>query len=250
MKKGCIYKISCLLSDKVYIGKTRNYKKRISSHKSTFKRDKHSFAIYYAMNKYGWENFNFEIIAYGIYNDYLLNELEKHFIRLFASQSPNGYNMDGGGSGIHSHSEQTKKKISEHGKNSNKGALLLRINPYFGKSGKDAAAYNKKVYNFIHPIHGVERCTQYELRTKYNLPPSSISIICTGKKKSSYGWMIEGVKYAKRDYAIHCFTHPVHGVELCTYYDLYKKYNLDKKGLFALCKGKLKNPYKGWSINR
>jgi hypothetical protein len=49
--------------------------------------------------KYGREIFKREIIVQGDFSNELLNELEKHYIRLYATVSPNGYNLTIGGDG-------------------------------------------------------------------------------------------------------------------------------------------------------
>ena len=41
MKKNGVYKITCLINNKVYIGATTNLRDRWSWHKSTLKNNKH-----------------------------------------------------------------------------------------------------------------------------------------------------------------------------------------------------------------
>jgi hypothetical protein len=59
-RTGCIYLITNLINDKVYVGQTLNYMKRMNDHKNSAKTPKYFFS--YAIRKYGWENFTKEIL--------------------------------------------------------------------------------------------------------------------------------------------------------------------------------------------
>jgi len=69
-----------------------------------------------AINKYGSENFTIEVIKEC--NIYELNYYEEHYIKLYNTLSPNGYNLTSGGS-ICRQSEETQilKRKSMIGKN-------------------------------------------------------------------------------------------------------------------------------------
>lgn len=88
-----IYKISNNVNDKVYIGQTIDLKKRWQNHKHDSKRLNQT--IYYAMRKYGVENFKIEII-HECNNEDELDEMEVKFIAEHNSYK-NGYNMNIGG---------------------------------------------------------------------------------------------------------------------------------------------------------
>lgn len=96
---GFIYKYENKLNHKVYIGQTTDLVNRKSSHryKSTFVKSK----FYNAVRKYGWENFDFDIIA-QVEEDSLekvcevLDSLEIKFIAEYDSFN-NGYNSTTGG---------------------------------------------------------------------------------------------------------------------------------------------------------
>lgn len=61
--KYCIYKITNLINNKVYIGSTKSYNRRISYHKSDLNNNKHiNNHLQAAWNKYGKDNFLFEIV--------------------------------------------------------------------------------------------------------------------------------------------------------------------------------------------
>lgn len=63
MKISGIYKIENILTGDIYIGSAVDIKSRWRRHKIDLKKDKHhSIILQRAYNKYGFENFNFEIL--------------------------------------------------------------------------------------------------------------------------------------------------------------------------------------------
>ena len=123
MKISGIYKITNLLSNKIYIGKSSNIYQRWTQHKSIASSHNNGGHIHNAIRKYGLENFSFEILL----ETTDLDKYERYFIEKFDSFN-SGYNLtkggDGGWSEInslgirgkgmlgHHHSEESKKKIS------------------------------------------------------------------------------------------------------------------------------------------
>lgn len=105
-----IYRITNKTNGKIYIGQTTTYiQSRWYSHCNT----SGCPALNNAIKKYGAENFVIEEID-GANSLSELNYLEQHYIHMYNSLVPNGYNIRNGGLN-HSHtvSEETKKKISE-----------------------------------------------------------------------------------------------------------------------------------------
>lgn len=123
-----IYEIRCLANNAVYIGKTKNYKRRIREHEYSLRkgtnRNKQMQADY---NKYGAENFESKILSYDKDN---LDKLEAEYIQA-ARDTGICYNVFSGGSigykanqafrdrmsEVHSgrvDSEETRKKKAEH----------------------------------------------------------------------------------------------------------------------------------------
>ena len=104
--KGIIYKYTSP-SGKCYIGQTINEKERKNQHKRTYikvENLKLDTAFYKSIRKYGWENFNYEVLETvdeskkNIFN--VLNTLEIMYIKKYDSYN-NGYNLClGGNSGI------------------------------------------------------------------------------------------------------------------------------------------------------
>ena len=56
----CCYKITNKITDKVYIGVTNNFNRRMSNHKY-----KANNKLKPDIDKYGWDNFIKEILFYG-----------------------------------------------------------------------------------------------------------------------------------------------------------------------------------------
>lgn len=106
-KFGIIYKITNLINNKVYIGKTiSSLEKRFNAH-FTIKR---KYYFQRALHKYGRENFKIEQICSSL-NINNLDELEKYFINYYNSIFPYGYNLTFGGEGGLK-SKQTRINIS------------------------------------------------------------------------------------------------------------------------------------------
>lgn len=100
-----IYKFTNKINGKTYIGQTNNIEQRKRGHKSTAYNNKaHDYhnAFHNAIRKYGWENFDFEILeevddSFG--REYL-NQREIFFISYYDSLvGHNGYNIKEGGNG-------------------------------------------------------------------------------------------------------------------------------------------------------
>ena len=92
-----IYKITNLINGKSYIGQTNDYKRRFREHreKNYGESDK---LLYKAFDKYGIENFSFEVIEDKTSN---YNDREKYWIKYYHTYihdpEANGYNMTEGG---------------------------------------------------------------------------------------------------------------------------------------------------------
>jgi len=100
-----IYKITNLINNKVYIGKSE-----VSIEQRWEAELKYGLNEHFnrSVKKYGIENFKFEII---IETEENINELEKKFIKEYKSYDPNfGYNKTFGGDGVIPTEEIRKKK--------------------------------------------------------------------------------------------------------------------------------------------
>jgi group I intron endonuclease len=120
----CIYKHTSIESGKSYIGQTNNYKARNYHHQN---KDRcRAFAS--AIKKYGWDNFNHEILEENLTLKEA-NEREVFYIETLNTLAPNGYNLRVGGDNKRfsletiekmrevnigrKHSEDSRKKMSE-----------------------------------------------------------------------------------------------------------------------------------------
>lgn len=92
-----IYKVTNKINGNCYIGKTvQNLEKRKNDH---FKQSKKQFSIYFykAIRKYGWDNFEWEVLT-ETDSESKLNALEKFYIATYRKMI-NIYNMTEGGDG-------------------------------------------------------------------------------------------------------------------------------------------------------
>jgi len=113
-----IYKVTNQINQKYYIGKTeKTFDERKSNHLSDAKNDR-GFAFHSAIRKYREENFVWEIVEDGIVDELTLNQKEEHYIALYESFGPKGYNMTKGGEGQKGWvpSDETRAKWSEQRK--------------------------------------------------------------------------------------------------------------------------------------
>lgn len=93
-----IYKITCLVTNEVYVGQSTAIARRWATHKRELKKGIHyNKHLQRAYNKYGESNFTYEILEQCPKDK--LNEREKFYIKMFNSFNA-GFNQDIGGSDI------------------------------------------------------------------------------------------------------------------------------------------------------
>lgn len=141
MKTSGIYKISNTANCKIYVGSSLNIKVRWGIHRSQLRNNCHPNAyLQRAWNKYGEENFSFEIIEECAEDILLLKEQEwLDSLKSFSTEcgynilqqaySPSGYK----------HSEKSKEKISKgnKGKKRSEECKKKLSNFRLGKSYED-----------------------------------------------------------------------------------------------------------------
>lgn len=108
MRTHYIYKYTNRSNGKCYIGQTVDIKVRCRQEKYTT-----CTKFYRAIQKYGWDNFDFEILCECSENE--VDERERYYIAFFDSVN-NGYNLESGGCANKTVSDETKQKISQSGK--------------------------------------------------------------------------------------------------------------------------------------
>lgn len=108
MKQCGIYCITNIKNNKRYIGQSVNIKKRFYSHRYSLKKQIHiNKHLQSAWNKYGRDNFKFEILKECSRDE--LNKYEIEFIKKYDTTNPQkGYNHELGG--------RKNKKVSLHSK--------------------------------------------------------------------------------------------------------------------------------------
>lgn len=110
--KLIIYKVTNLVNNKIYIGKTiLGLNRRMRAHYHEAEKRSYKMVFHDALRKYGKDNFVWEILDTVMLSDLLL-DLEKFYIAKYNSKIPNGYNMTDGGDGMSGYkpSEETRKK--------------------------------------------------------------------------------------------------------------------------------------------
>ena len=186
MKTSGIYSITNKINHKIYYGSSKGCEMRIRRHKSYLNRNIHSNPhLQSSWNKYGSDAFVFEIVE-EIEPERLI-EVEQQYLdwcKLFPLWSYNmSYNAECGQKGriawnkgiSASEIQKQKQSISMTGK----------------LSGNKHWNYNNTIYTFKNKITGeIFNGTKYNLRQKYNLLSSEISVLMRKKSNSHRGWIL------------------------------------------------------------
>ncbi len=197
IKRHCIYKITCILTGKIYIGQTNDFKRRWRQHCSAARSKTPSLRIDAAIKKYKIENYIVEIIFIiaepcictpknPAKCKFISDEIEKLMISQHDSHISlgNGYNVSVGGSNAPK-SEITRKKISESRKGQapwNKGTKgLMPVAWNKGTKGL-IKSWNKGIYKLPWPSD--KELT--ELAAKYTLTEISKQLDFNGPTLFKY----------------------------------------------------------------
>lgn len=106
-----IYKITNIVTQKIYIGQALDIERRKSRHEYAAQNEKAEDHLYRSMRKYGKENFLFEILEVCEEKD--LDDKERYWISFYESYNPRkGYNKTLGGKRKNRFSEESKEKLS------------------------------------------------------------------------------------------------------------------------------------------
>ena len=105
-----VYKIQCKVNNKLYVGKHQTKKLKDGYFAG-------GYLIKKALNKYGKDNFEREIIEFCQNEEDVCNK-EKYWIKYYNSCYPNGYNITEGGEGRswfknHPNKETIRQHMSE-----------------------------------------------------------------------------------------------------------------------------------------
>lgn len=96
---GTIYVVTNNLNGKQYVGQTVVAANKVG----------HGYMVTAAYKKYGKQNFSYEVVKSGIPARNTLNYLERFWIKAFDSRTPNGYNIEHGGSDKDKVSDETRE---------------------------------------------------------------------------------------------------------------------------------------------
>ena len=108
-----IYKIENLINNKVYIGLTNNPNRRKNRHFYDLKQGQHDNPyLQKAYNKYGKENFSFDIIFKDDCSEEQIKEYEKYFIKQYKAYGE-GYNCNPGGDLSYNLGKLTEQEVWE-----------------------------------------------------------------------------------------------------------------------------------------
>lgn len=195
-----IYLILNKINYKAYIGQTKTPFNRWSAHKCEAKNNRLRFPIHKAINKYGVENFQFNIIE--ICSSVEEADLaEIYWIQQFDSRNNNmGYNLAIGGNvnrGWH-HTDESKKKIKEH----NIGKLKPHSEKWISdRIGKKASPETKK--KMSQTRLNSSKCSGYHLSDETKQKMSQSKKISKFKNSAKLNWDI--VNKIRQEYNVELF---------------------------------------------
>lgn len=182
---GVIYKITCIINNKVYIGQTtRSLRERFSEH------SKRTYYISNSIKKYGIGNFKVEIISICSTQEEL-NEKETYFIEYYKSiDKKYGYNLTTGGHNT-IYTDEVKQKISDSMKGKN--------NHRFGKKVSEQTSLKMSI---AQKLRGGERGFKKKsiicVETKITYESLNEASIKTGVSLQTLGRLLKKDGYSKK----------------------------------------------------
>ena len=165
----CVYVHTNKINGKMYVGQTVHEDNPNERWKNGKGYKRHGYFCN-AIQKYGWDNFEHEIIANNLTADEADN-FERLLIEKLDSRNPDkGYNLESGGVKNKTHSESTKKKLSE----SHIGIAAGKNNPMYGVSPKERMddetyqAWREKLINLTTSDEFRQQMRERNLGKKYS----------------------------------------------------------------------------------
>lgn len=227
-----VYKATNKINGKVYIGQTvYTLEKRKKEHEKAGKYKYCNGIFDKAIQKYGKENFDWEIIDTAKSIDEL-NKKESYYILLYhATDLSLGYNLKNTGENSFL-SDDTKKKIGD--------AQRGELNHMFGKTGKDNPQ-SKRIKNITDDIlyDSINECARCE---KVNF--SHLAAVCRGNRVSHngkvYRFINENGEIVTPENPASIKAKRIRNVEtgeiFYTMIEAAKKYGINKANLSKACK--------------
>lgn len=167
-KKSGIYKIICLVNNKVYIGSSIDTKVRIRKHKESLRRKKHeNNYLQNTYNKYGLDLFSYEVIE-EVDDKVLLLEREQFWINAFKSNiRENGFNLKPNASSMlgFKKTEESKLKISKKWIVTNPAGLeieVINLNKFCQENNLSQANMSSVAYGIVGKCKGY-KCRQFHM---------------------------------------------------------------------------------------
>ena len=176
-----VYKITCTVNSKVYIGSSVNVYKRWHNHRYELNNNKHhSPYLQNAWNKYGKENFIFEIVEKN--NADVIIGREQVWMDHYKCYDPNyGFNGNSKAEGNHARSwtdaQRIKYSNSRKGKKASKALLrALQNNRKVGSKSNLSSIDEKKVLSIVQAIN--DGLTPKKVCELYDVGISLVRAIC------------------------------------------------------------------------
>lgn len=148
--------------------------------------------MYNAIKKYGWDNFEHEILKTGLTKEEA-KKYESYYIKQYNTLAPFGYNLTGGGEYPDIISEETKQKmrkshlgvkLSEKTKQNMSKARMGHI----GYNCKPVWQCDKKTHQKIKRFDSTLEAGRALGNEKYY---AHIGHVCRGERASAYGFFLE-----------------------------------------------------------
>lgn len=168
-----IYKITNIVNNKIYIGQTVDFKRRVQQHILWANKMYKEYPLYLAMNEFGVDNFKFEVLEEC--EDSFADELEKSLIqKLDSYNSDIGYNLNIGDIG-EKFNDSTKRKMSET-------QLGEKNHQYNMRGHKSVSSKPLLCITTGESFESVMLASEY-----FNIGFSCIARVCRGERKSIHG---------------------------------------------------------------
>lgn len=134
---GQIYLVTNNLNGKQYVGQTTVAGNKVG----------HGYMVTAAYKKYGKQNFSYEVAKSGIPDRNTLNYLERFWIKTFDSRTPNGYNIEHGGSDKDKVSDETRelKRQQNLGKKHSAETKARMSSAHLSKTPEQKAEHSAKL---------------------------------------------------------------------------------------------------------
>lgn len=194
-----IYLLKNKINDKLYVGKTNNLYKRLSSHKND---RRHITPLTKAIDKHGFHNFECIILEKNISKENI-REREQFYIEKFNTYKSNHYNCTAGGNGFLSGKEhplygkerprRIKEKISKTKKINH--PFRGSFPPWLNRGHLEGYSHpNAKEWIVISPEGEELKIRSLEQFCKQNnLTSQNMRSVAKGKRKHHKGWFCKEV---------------------------------------------------------